>query len=150
MFNGGMVFVTLPAGIFGIGLCRFRAFIEVEIGPLVRKAGFVLHFDAVPHEIGLKVSDFVDRTLGLRTPFLDDKHGLVGPLPALDKFGVGPLWYKNVGEHHVVHASGAIAHAESGREEYPFAEVLGWEQLIVSCVLRLAGIGLRSRSLHES
>src|SRR6266849_1669162 len=68
MFDGRVVFVTLPAGIFGIGLGRFRAFIEVEIGPLVRESGFVLHFHTVSHEIGLKVSDFVDRHLNLRSP----------------------------------------------------------------------------------
>src|SRR5216684_9097782 len=96
------------------------------------------------------MTDFVDRTFGLRTALLDHEYGLVGPLPALDEFGVGPLRHKNVGEHLVVHASGAVAHAQAGRQEDPFAEVLWREQMIVAGVLRLARLGLRSRSLHES
>src|SRR5258707_444812 len=63
---------------------------------------------------------------------------LVGPLPAFDEFGVGPLRHKNVGEHLVVHASGAVAHAQAGRQEDPFAEVLWREQMIVAGILRLA------------
>src|SRR5580704_1694087 len=105
----------------------------------------IFDLDSQAHQIGLKVSRLVDRTLALGFAFIDDKHRLLWPRAALAKVVVGPALHEDVGEQVVAGWSGTVVHAVASREKLPIAVIRRAEQKALRVIRRLGG-SVRRRS----
>jgi hypothetical protein len=77
-------------------------------------------------------------TLTSRTPFVDDDHALLWPLPRGRKFVLSRELHEDVGEHFVVAAErGTVVHTLPSEEKHPFVAVGRPDKLAFRLTLRL-------------
>ena len=71
---------------------------ESEESPLLGEPRLILGFGSEAREFRLKVTLFVDGTLGGGIPLLQDKNGAIGPGAGRDELSVGFRLDEDIGE----------------------------------------------------
>jgi hypothetical protein len=143
MLDSGIFIVTAPAVVFARrgSTRRFCRVTETEVSPLIREAGFILHFDVQAHEQLLIAPFLVDRAVRAGTVNLQNEHGFVWPL------AIGLEVVIRLGSDEHVRKGGraisscvrAVAHTETGGYVDPSAIVCRTDKFAVRSKLRGRG-----------